>query len=37
MFTHRENEDGSWDSICLECYLTVATKRSEEELSKDEP
>jgi hypothetical protein len=23
-FRHRENLDGSWDSICLRCYATAA-------------
>jgi hypothetical protein len=24
-FAHRENSDGTFDSICLHCYLTVGT------------
>jgi hypothetical protein len=34
-FTHRKNPDGSWNSICQQCYLTVVSKadtRSEAEL-----
>ena len=23
-FRHRQNPDGSWDSICMRCYLTAA-------------
>jgi hypothetical protein len=35
-FTHRQNPDGSWNSICQDCYLTVVSKadvRSEAELA----
>jgi hypothetical protein len=28
-FRHRENLDGSWDSICLRCYATAAHSHSE--------
>jgi hypothetical protein len=31
-FRHRENQDGSWDSICLRCYLTAAHSYSEQPL-----
>ena len=24
-FPHRENRDGTWDSICPRCFRTVAT------------
>ena len=24
-FKHRKNKDGSYDSICLTCYLTAAS------------
>ncbi len=24
-FTYRHNDEGSWDSICLHCFLTVGT------------
>ena len=24
VFRHRENPDGTWDSICLRCYATAA-------------
>ncbi|MBB5059101.1 hypothetical protein HDF16_003824 [Granulicella aggregans] len=36
LFTHRENPDGSWDSICMTCLQTVASHpnvRDESELS----
>jgi hypothetical protein len=26
-FRRRHNEDGTWDSICLRCYRTVASAR----------
>jgi hypothetical protein len=29
----RSNPDGSWDSICLECFLTIATAEHEAELA----
>jgi hypothetical protein len=32
-FRHRENQDGSWDSICMRCYLTAAHSYSEEPLA----
>jgi hypothetical protein len=28
-FQHRHNRNGSYDSICCTCYLTVATARQE--------
>jgi hypothetical protein len=31
-FRHRENQDGSWDSICMRCYLTAAHSYSEQPL-----
>ncbi len=31
-FSHRHNEDGGHDSICMECFATVATVGSETEL-----
>jgi hypothetical protein len=31
-FTHRENEDLTWDSICTVCFGTITTKDSESEL-----
>lgn len=35
-FPHRHNKDGSWDSICMKCYLTIATAPNEAELGKFE-
>jgi len=32
IFGHRHNDDGTWDSICKTCFLTVATAPSEDEL-----
>jgi hypothetical protein len=31
-FSHRFNADGTVDSICRECFVTVATEESENEL-----
>lgn len=35
-FPHRHNKDGTWDSICPYCYLTVACRDTEEQLKQDE-
>jgi hypothetical protein len=35
-FAHRPNKDGSFDSICLTCFATVASKRNEVELARQE-
>jgi hypothetical protein len=35
-FVHRHNEDHTWDSICRNCYLTVATAYDEEDLTTPE-
>ena len=35
-FIHRQNEDGTHDSICLYCYRTIANARLEAELSAPE-
>jgi hypothetical protein len=35
-FPHRFNKDGSFDSICTLCHLTVATAKIEAELSQHE-
>jgi hypothetical protein len=32
-FRHRENQDGSWDSICMRCYLTAAHSYREQPLA----
>ena len=31
-FPHRHNRDGSHDSICTKCFLTIASVREESEL-----
>jgi hypothetical protein len=31
-YPHRKNHDGTYDSICLTCFATVASARHEEEL-----
>jgi hypothetical protein len=36
IFPHRRNPDGSFDSICPWCFLTVSAKRNETELAGDE-
>lgn len=36
-FAHRHNLDGTWDSICTKCFLTIATERSEDGLLAYEP
>jgi len=36
IFPHRRNPDGTFDSICPWCFLTVSAKRNETELSMDE-
>lgn len=35
-FLHRLNDDGSIDSICRECFATVATSTSEASLELEE-
>jgi hypothetical protein len=35
-FPHRRNADGSFDSICLKCLLTIATARTEADLKRHE-
>ena len=35
-FPHRRNRDGSFDSICLKCLLTIANARNEADLEKHE-
>jgi len=31
-YPHRRNRDGSFDSICLHCFATIATANTEREL-----
>ena len=33
---HRRNDDGTWDSICLGCFKTIARAKSETELREQE-
>jgi hypothetical protein len=33
LFTHSRNRDGSFDSFCLKCFVTVAHCKSEPELA----
>jgi hypothetical protein len=35
-FVHRQNRDGSFDSICTNCFQTVANKKVEAELEQIE-
>jgi hypothetical protein len=35
-FVHRLNDDESMDSICRDCFLTVATGQSESDLEREE-
>ncbi len=32
-FHYRRNADGTWDSICLRCFLTIGTAARIEELA----
>lgn len=36
IFPHRHNPDGTFDSICSRCLVTVATKRRESDLQDTE-
>jgi hypothetical protein len=31
-FPHRLNRDGSYDSLCLKCFMTIANKKTSAEL-----
>jgi hypothetical protein len=35
-FSHRYKPDGTWQSICPECYKTVAESRDERDLKRAE-
>jgi hypothetical protein len=35
-FIHRINQDGSIDSICRDCFVTVATAKSATDLEREE-
>jgi hypothetical protein len=34
--THRDNNDGTWDSICTVCFCTIGTRNIEKSLMQDE-
>jgi hypothetical protein len=36
IYPHRKNKDGSYDSICLTCFLTVCSTTSEANLKQQE-
>jgi len=35
-FYHKHNEDETWDSICMKCFLTVATSARQDALAEQE-
>ena len=35
-FSYRLNRDGTYDAICVECFRTIATHRSEADLKRKE-
>lgn len=37
LYKHRQNKDGTFDSICLRCFRTVASAPNEESLNNIEP
>jgi len=36
LFAHRHNPDGSWDTICPLCIVTVASEKTESKLATHE-
>jgi len=36
IYPHRHNKDGSYDSICLTCFLTISHAETEAELTQQE-
>jgi hypothetical protein len=36
IYPHRRNKDGSYDSICLTCFLTVSHAKTEAELKEQD-
>jgi hypothetical protein len=36
VFPHRRNADGTFDSICMNCFLTVSHSKSEAELAESD-
>ena len=35
-YAHRQNADGTFDSICLSCFLTIISANSESQLTEAE-
>ena len=35
-YPHRKNNNGSFDSICMQCFATISHKKNEAELAEDE-
>jgi hypothetical protein len=35
-YAHRQNADGTFDSICLRCFQTICSANSEPELAQSE-
>jgi hypothetical protein len=35
-YPHRRNNDGTWDSLCKNCFLTIGHGRTDSELSEGE-
>lgn len=35
-YAHRQNEDGTFDSICVYCFRTIAAANREGDLAEDE-
>ena len=35
-FSHRHNEDGTFDSVCRDCFMTIATANVECDLDASE-
>jgi hypothetical protein len=35
-FRHRQNSDGTFDAICIQCFRTIATQRRESDLAAPE-
>jgi hypothetical protein len=36
IYPHRRNKDGSYESICLSCFLTVSRAKTEAELTEQD-
>jgi hypothetical protein len=35
-YPHRKNRNGSYDSICMQCFATISSKKNETDLAEDE-